>query len=362
MRRQELPCIVFSENCSWHAVVDEDACDQCGWEALDGSQHFLLRKASFSSKALGDFELCFHYDVLYKTLQELAGGQHWHNKWMRQMHAYRQCGMSVAQVCALSSVYRHFREACIDFVELMDIDYRAVLSCKCEVQHQHLVADGISVSCPLSKLHLLGPWLPQHEGPLPHQQHGSEYHHRHAVQDAELRRLLRAYASTSGLDAASFGSMIACCQRLQWPEMADLLGALSEEQDERIVAIKWARKVLRELGANSPACAIVPALQLPLLQEWLLVTQAMMAAPLHQRRVVMGSWSHAQDDAVRCGLPKLWEAMREIHRVATTREVPPSLVTLVDLVVRLKQVCIVSLTLPSCMRAQQLGACRSLIL
>jgi hypothetical protein len=185
-------------------------------------------------------------------------------------------------VCALSSVYRHFQEACIDFVELMEIDYRAVLSCKCEVQHQHLVADGIRVSCPLSKLHLLGPWLPQHEGPIPQQLHGSAYHHRHAVQDADLRRLLRAYASASGLDAASFGSMIACCQRLQRPEPADVLGALSEEQDERIVAIKWARKVLRELGANSPACAIV--------QEWLLVTQAMLAAPLHQRRVVMANW------------------------------------------------------------------------
>jgi hypothetical protein len=98
MRRQELPCIVFSEHRSWDAVMDEDTCDQCGWEALDGSKHFLLRKASFSSNKPREFELCFHYDLLYKTLQELAGGQHWHNKWMRQMHAYRQYGMSVAHV------------------------------------------------------------------------------------------------------------------------------------------------------------------------------------------------------------------------------------------------------------------------
>jgi hypothetical protein len=311
-------------------------------------------RATFSSKVLGEFELCFHYDLLYKTLQELAGGHHWHNKWMRQMQAYRRCGMSVTQICALSSVYSHFREACIDFVELMDIDYRALLSCKCENQHQHLVAHGISVSCPLRKLHLLGPWLPQDEGLLPQQQHGSEYHHRHAVQDAELRRWLRAFASASGLDAASFGSMIGCCDRLQWPEMADLLRALSEEQDERTVAFKWARKLLCELGANSPAWAIVPDLHLPLLREWLQVTQAMLTAPLHQRRVVMATWSHAQDDVVRCGLPKLWEAMREIHRVSAAQEDPPNLLTLVDLMVRLKQVCLVSSTLPLCMRAQQL--------
>jgi hypothetical protein len=78
--------------------MDEDTCDQCGWEALDGSKHFLLRKALFSSNELKEFELCFHYDLLYKTLQELAGDQHWHNKWMQQMHAYRQYGMSVVHV------------------------------------------------------------------------------------------------------------------------------------------------------------------------------------------------------------------------------------------------------------------------
>jgi hypothetical protein len=72
MRRQQRPFIVLFENCSWEAAVDdhEDTCHQCGWEALDGLQHFLLRKASFSSKALGDFELCFHYDF---TVQDPAG-------------------------------------------------------------------------------------------------------------------------------------------------------------------------------------------------------------------------------------------------------------------------------------------------
>jgi hypothetical protein len=88
----------------------------------------------------------------------------------------------------------------------------------------------------------------------------------------------------------------------------------------------------------------------------------MLTAPLHQRRVVIAIWSHAQDDVLHCGLPKLWGAVREIHRVATTREVQPSLLTLVDTVVRLNQVCLVSSTLPSCIRAQQHAGCRSSIL
>jgi hypothetical protein len=49
MRRQELPCIVFSENCAWDAVVDEDTCNQCGWEALDGSCHTTLTLISHIS-------------------------------------------------------------------------------------------------------------------------------------------------------------------------------------------------------------------------------------------------------------------------------------------------------------------------
>lgn len=314
-------CLVFSENAVLDSSIDEDVCQACGWEAFDGAEHFVVRKCSFTSALLGQVELCFHYDLLYKTMQELVEGQHWHNKWVRQLEAYRHCGMAVDQLCALSSVYRHFREVCIDFVELQHLNYSQMLVCKCLQRHQHLVADGITIACPLKKLYLAGPWLPQGDEGLLMQHHGSTYHERFAIPDSQMRQHLRELSHSAGLDGAAFASLLQSCDRMERHGLADLLEFLCPQVGGNHKTVQWAQPLVRELGANSPACAIVPASDITLVQRWVTLTKEAVAAPLAARRALLGAWTAEQDLRVRCSMPKLWRPMREVHALAATADV-----------------------------------------
>jgi hypothetical protein len=184
LKAQQLDAVVFAEKEIFSSVLTEKKCAECSWESFDGSELFLLRKASFSSRVLGDFEMFFHWDLLYKTLEELVEGHYFNSKWMRQMRSYRAFWED-ASVEALTSVYSHFRAACIDFVDLMQLDYKSRCACHCVDPHRHLIVEGITISSPLSKLHLVGPWLPKESnGPLM-QHHGSLHRDRMVVQDAE---------------------------------------------------------------------------------------------------------------------------------------------------------------------------------
>jgi hypothetical protein len=69
LKAQLLDAVVFAEKEIFSPMLTEKKCAECSWESFDGSELFLLRKASFSSRVLGDFEMFFHWDLLYKTLE-----------------------------------------------------------------------------------------------------------------------------------------------------------------------------------------------------------------------------------------------------------------------------------------------------
>jgi hypothetical protein len=54
----------------------------------------------------------------------------------------------------LKSVYKHVREACMDFECLWALDYRGVLSCQCARPGSTRVADGIMVLCKFAHMHM----------------------------------------------------------------------------------------------------------------------------------------------------------------------------------------------------------------
>jgi hypothetical protein len=196
--------------------------------------------------------------LLYKTLEELVEGHYFNSKWMRQMRSYRAFWED-ASVEALTSVYSHFRAACIDFVDLMQLDYKSRCACHCVDPHRHLIVEGITISSPLSKLHLVGPWLPKESnGPLM-QHHGSLHRDRMVVQDAELRKFLLQFSSSEGMDVAAFDEMLTSCEKVGWASLGDLMRELRVDVAGRAQILPpWARTLVRGLGSNSPACAIVP--------------------------------------------------------------------------------------------------------
>jgi hypothetical protein len=82
--------------------------------AYDGVEDFVLRKTWFQSGILGNFELFFHWEVLYSTIYELVGGRHWYSKWLVLLMNWKRAGYNAKQLSVLQSIYRHFRKAIQD--------------------------------------------------------------------------------------------------------------------------------------------------------------------------------------------------------------------------------------------------------
>lgn len=316
-------CKVLSENCVWDCTLNESECRACGSGSFDGSELLMLRKITFRSDgALGTFELLFHWDLLFKAQQELEKGHFFFDKWMRQMDTYKNLGLSDAELCAMSkSLYRHFREAVIDCVELMDIDYSQALRCACAEPLQSLVADGVMLSCGLSKLHLLGPWLPQEQDGEPLLQYeGSLYDSRFAVRDDALRSELRAWASVKGVDLSAFELTMRRCTIALGEDVAAALRGLAIHE-ERVRVVEWARELVRELGVDSPACAAVPAPAVDLVLEWADVTRGALQRPAAERGDTMAAWSTpTRIRALREAVPVLYRALRVVQRQAVLAE------------------------------------------
>jgi hypothetical protein len=310
---QLLDALVFAEKEILSSTLTEKKCAECSWESFEGSELFLLRKASFSSRVLGNFEMFFHWDLLNKTLEELVEGYYFNSKWTRQMRSYRVF-WDHASVEALTSVYPHFRAACMDFVDLMQLDYKSRLACHCVDPHRHLVIDGITISSPLNKMHLVGPWLPKaSDGPLM-QHHGSLHRDRMVVQNAELRKFLLQFSSAEGMHVAAFEDMCAGCEKAGWARLGGLLRELRVDVAGRArISPAWARTLVRELGSNSPACAIVPVLGEPLLQQWLELSYALLDGNAANHQDLLSQWTPF-DSQVQREMPKLWLPLREVQR------------------------------------------------
>ena len=71
---------------------------------------------------------------------------------------YERTGLTPTQLSALNiNLHKHFQGATMDFVQLMGIDFAAAMECSCAVPSWQLTADGITVSCQSSSLHVMAP-------------------------------------------------------------------------------------------------------------------------------------------------------------------------------------------------------------
>jgi hypothetical protein len=148
--------------------------------------------------------------LLNKTLEEFVESHNFNCKWMRQMRSCRVF-WDDASVEALTSMYSHFQAACVDFVDLMQLDYKSRLAFHCVDYHRHLIVHGITISSPHNKLHLVGPWLPKESNGALMQHHGSLHRDCMGVQDAKLQKFLLQFSSAEGMHVAAFDEMLAGC-------------------------------------------------------------------------------------------------------------------------------------------------------
>ena len=133
LEHHELPARVFGTSAIDEVTLVEASCTECGVRAaVDGSEYFILRKGPFSSAPLGTFELCFSWELLNDTMNDLAAeGTFFWTRWKACMKKWDGIDVTAAQLVGWHSLYRHFVTATLDFVTLQALDYKSVLSCKC---------------------------------------------------------------------------------------------------------------------------------------------------------------------------------------------------------------------------------------
>jgi hypothetical protein len=301
--------------------ICEQKCGKCGYHTeYDGSEDFLLRKCWFKSQLHGSYEICFHWELLHETILQLVEGVHWYSTWVRQMAAYKRTGTSEVELMALQSVYKHFREACMDFECLWGLDYQEVLHCQCTRPGSTRVADGIMVSCKAALMCMYAPFLPKQppagEERVP-QQHGSLYELRFAIPHKKVRELLVQASSVDGIMATAFEVLGTWCEHLGLTALAEALVAIQEPNQVQPLMPGWCRPLLRELGAESAACAIVPPAADTLVQEWVsIVEQVLACEEWVARREAGKQWTLQLKEEARDCLPVLFPTMWELHSIA----------------------------------------------
>jgi hypothetical protein len=325
----ESKCLPAKVLCSTSVVatqIREHHCAACGFRtAYDGSEDFVLRKASFRSGALGSFELCLHWELLYSTIHELVEGRHWYSKWLSLLSSWKRAGCTAHHLAAFQSLYRHFREATMDFECLWNLQYTELLQCRCNPQFGTLVADGITVSCRQSGLRLSGPWLPRQPAPgeAPMEQVlGSAYENRFALPVPKIRAQLRVLSSAKGMEAVDYDELMQNCAEHNLQAFANAMDAIRVQPAPNPIMPEWARGFIRELGANSPACAIVRPAALELVQRWLVVVgDVLQGVSETARRQTAQAWAHEQVGAADRDIPVLAPAMRHLLLAAVVRSV-----------------------------------------
>jgi len=323
----------------------EQQCMVCGRFTYDGSELFMLRKGKFVSQLLGAFEVFFHWDLMYMMLKELGEGNHWYTRWRAQMDVYRNqpnLFEDVASLCALQSLYPHFREAFMDFVDLMQLDYRGVLSCQCSVPNQQLCADGITVSGKQRTQSMCCPYMPRQPAPgepaVP-LQYGSASEARVAVPSKALRDNLRDFSHESGIVAETYAELEERCA-LHGHGLLEAVQLLAQLAEGRYVVLAGCRSLLRDIAADSPACAVVQPCAYDDLAEWSQSMHRILAAAPEQRTAIAAEWTQQARDRVYQKLPTLYGGLVLLHGWASCDErMQPVCVALLHCVDALHRVC-----------------------
>lgn len=203
---------------------------------------------------------------------------------------------SEAQLGALSSIYTHFQTATMDFVQLMDINFPEATRCKCENPCGDLTLDGTTISCQIENLCIVQPWgAPHDETDLTR---GSAFVDRLLVREPDTRALLRAFTvapdksgkGATGKGATGKGAMgkgttgkgttgkgvpkqtLAAAVK-KYPGLAAIVNAAAErarpapdpsasavlDTEGAHLCAQWARRLLRALGSDAPACTLIPS-------------------------------------------------------------------------------------------------------
>lgn len=109
-RVESTPCKVFRMTAVVDACIEDYICTTCGHcHPFDGSEEFLLRKATVKSASLGTFELCFEWTLLMDTFDDLVNGVHWASRWAKLMKRFTDQGVPDATLAAMQLAYPHFR-------------------------------------------------------------------------------------------------------------------------------------------------------------------------------------------------------------------------------------------------------------
>lgn len=336
-------------------IKDVDIIEQicaCGHHSLDGGEHFILRKCPFSSPALGSFELCFHWDLLYHAQRALLSGNHFYTCWTWQMRVY-EAQLDEQQLRGLQSLARHFQEGVMDFVDMMQLPYSDVLRCVCERKHHYLVVDGLTLSVPVRRLLQTVPWLPKQ--PEPGEEpvaltYGSDYRSRFVFSSKDVRSKLRLLTSAAGASLEAFDSLVAL---LDEPELQPLRAALATGgagaaciEQQVVKCLPWANAFLRELSSSSPSCIIAPLDHLPLLRRWchamcgVLAAHAEMPATVADasQRLLDAGWTVEDERTLRRCVPVIAECLIQVRLEAARGLHVDMCQAFVDLVEQLCQV------------------------
>jgi hypothetical protein len=80
-----------------------------------------------------------------------------------------------------------------------------------------------------------------------------------------------------GISAELFERLGAWCEHLGLKALCEALVAIQEPNTARPLIPGWCRPLLRELGVESAACAIVPPAADALVQQWVSIVEQVLA-------------------------------------------------------------------------------------
>lgn len=174
--------------------------DGCGGRLLaDGKKIAVLRKTS---------TLAFGHELLYDWCDKQArGGSQFYTTWRDIVGKTK--GATVEEQRRYMNHRKHFQEACMDFVDLMDIDYASGFCCSCNHHTasslpQNMIFDGLTVAPRISQGFLVHPW---HDGEC-RAQAGCPFQDRIFLDDRGTRKALRQLCSTAEPSRVDWDAML----------------------------------------------------------------------------------------------------------------------------------------------------------
>jgi hypothetical protein len=173
----------------------------------------------------------------------------------------------------------------MDFLQLMNIDFAEDTRCKCANPCGDLTLDGTTISCQIENVCIVQPWgAPHAEADLTR---GSAFADRLLVREPETRALLRAFTVQPDKGGAGKGVLKQTLTEAvrKYPGLAAIVNAAAQRassapaHDPSASAVldtgcahlcaAWARRLLRALGSDSPACTLIPSAARHLVQHYI---------------------------------------------------------------------------------------------